>query len=112
MAMIPDYKTPNDMQEKIDEYFDKLEKREKPNISELCYHLGFCSRQSFYDYGKKKIFSYTIKRAKLRIQIHYEKQLNYNGCTGAIFALKNFGWRDELQHTGELGAIIINRSNK
>jgi len=115
MGMIPDYKTPEEMQDKIDKYFNSLGKRDRPTISELCYELGFCSRQSFYDYEEKKEFSYTIKRAKLRIQIHYEKQLNYNGCTGAIFALKNFGWidRQDMNIKGEVsGNIIINRSNK
>jgi hypothetical protein len=63
--------------------------------------LGFESRQSFYDYEKEGEFSYTIKKARLRIEERYEQRLHGNSPAGAIFALKNFGWTDrqEIDHT-------------
>lgn len=98
------YQTPEDMQKAIDVYFDKLGENEKSTISELCYDLGFESRQSFYDYENRyPEFAYTIKRAKLRIQIHYEKSLQGNCPTGSIFALKNFGWQDK--HDVEVNSV-------
>jgi len=105
----PLFTDPKELQEKIDDYFQsgvnekeiitKLGTKERvpvPTISGLCYHLGFESRQSFYDYEKTDGFSYTIKRARLFIENEYESQLQIGNTTGAIFALKNMGWIDKL----------------
>jgi hypothetical protein len=59
--------------------------------------LGFESRQSFYDYEERGEFSYTIKKARLTIESKYEEKLHEPACTGAIFALKNFGWTDKSE---------------
>jgi hypothetical protein len=64
-------------------------------ITGLALYLGFCDRQSMYDYENKSQFSYSIKRARAFIELNYEKMLANSQCTGAIFALKNFGWRDK-----------------
>lgn len=96
--------------DKIDEYFDQGVKQKEvlvgrppnqkkvnlkvPTVTGLAIFLGFESRQSFYDYGKNKKYSYTIKRARLFIENEYEEQLQVGNVTGAIFALKNMGWRD------------------
>ena len=71
-------------------------------ITGLAYELGFESRQSFYKYEDDPKFCYTIKRARLFIENDYEKQLQIGNTTGAIFALKNFGWTDkqEVEHSG------------
>lgn len=88
----PAFKTAQDMQEAIDEFI--LDEDKKVTISGLCYHLGFESRQSFYDYEKKSDFTYTIKRARLFIESYYEGKLTNQSCTGSIFALKSMGWND------------------
>ena len=82
---------------------------EQPNITNLALFLGFDSRQSFYDYGKNEEFSYTIKRARLAIENHYEGHLLTPAAPGAIFALKNFGWTDkqEIEHTDKDGKDLI-----
>jgi hypothetical protein len=59
--------------------------------------LGFESRQSFYDYEEKEEFTYTIKKARMLIENEYEFQLQRGNTTGAIFALKNFGWKDKSE---------------
>lgn len=87
------YESAEELQAKIDEYFTRPDK--KPTISGLAYHLGFESRQSFYDYEQKEGFAYTIKRARLRIENEYEDRLNEGAGAGAIFALKNLGWKDQ-----------------
>jgi hypothetical protein len=66
-------------------------------ITGLCLYLGFDSRQSFYDYEQKVEFSYIIKKARLRIENHYEQCLQYGNVTGAIFPLKNMGWSDKQE---------------
>jgi hypothetical protein len=68
-----------------------------PTITGLCYHIGFESRQSFYDYEKSPEFSYTVKRARLFIEKEYEEQLSVGNTVGAIFALKNMGWKDKQE---------------
>lgn len=119
------YKTPEALEKKIDEYFESIkgsfelvkktdeegnmfEEREWTKLPEpatitgLCLFVGFESRQSFYDYEKKPEFSYTIKRAKLRIENSYEVSgLSTKTPTFHIFALKNLGWSDkqEIDHT-------------
>jgi len=52
-------------------------------------------------------FCDTIKNARLRIEHEYEKQLYMDKCTGAIFALKNFGWRDKVENEITTQAPII-----
>lgn len=92
----PLYKDPKEMQERINEYF--LQEDEEPTITGLCLHLGFESRQSFYDYQEKPEFAYTIKRARLMIENEYEKAgLKAKSPTFHIFALKNLGWSDKME---------------
>ena len=112
MAGAPQYfSTVEDLDAKINEYFNGDGMRKKtitlkdgetvdipvPTISGLAYFLGFESRQSFYDYEKREGFSYTIKRARLFIETEYEMQLSVGNTTGAIFALKNMGWKDKTE---------------
>lgn len=113
----PYYSTPEELQIKIDEYFKKCpdkreivthkgKKKKIPSltITGLVLYLGFCDRQSFYAYEAKEKFSYTIKKARSFIEREYESLLKSGNCTGAIFALKNFGWKDktEVEHSGNM----------
>lgn len=111
------FETADDLQQKIDDYFEYIEgdfnwvddelsgqsrkvyerHPESPAITALALYLGFESRQSLYDYEKDGEFSYTIKRARLKIESFYEQNLLGKGVTGAIFALKNFGWKDKQE---------------
>ena len=94
----PKYSTSEDIQIEIDNYFLFNEEQEEPlTITGLALQLGFESRQSIYDYEKHGEFSYTIKRARLRIENFAEKKLFSTTPTGAIFALKNFGWHDKQE---------------
>lgn len=104
------FDTNKQLQKAIDDYFKTGVKRRKvvigkppsqqlvevevPTITGLCYHIGFESRQSFYDYEERPEFSYTVKRARLFIEKEYEEQLQTGNTVGAIFALKNMGWMD------------------
>jgi hypothetical protein len=97
------YDDPNHLKDCIEFYFhDCKDKQEYPTVSGLALHLGFTSRQSFYDYEKYELFSDIIKKARLRIESVYEQKLHYKNPAGAIFALKNFGWVDkqEIKHEG------------
>lgn len=83
---------PKELEKKIEEYF--VINQVKTTVCGLARFLGFASRQSIYDYSEKDSTSYIIKRALLRIQENYELRLHGNNPTGAIFALKNMGWKD------------------
>lgn len=109
------YNDVDKMQQKIDEYFDigidyvtitafdkqtgefVEYKKTTPTITGLALYLGFVSRQSMFDYEAKPEFSDIIKKARTRIELEYEKMLHLDKCTGAIFALKNFGWKDKQE---------------
>lgn len=101
------FENSDQLQVKIDEYFKWIEGEKKgkkvvrhpepATITGLALYIGFESRQSYYDYEEKEEFSYTIKRARMRIENEYEKRLSGQACTGAIFALKNMGWKDKTE---------------
>lgn len=124
----PKYKNAAQLQRKIRKYFrdeeyykvkrlvktkEGYEEIEVPKITitDLVIYLGFANRQSFYDLENQEEFSDTIKRARSFIEREYEAQLDLNP-TGAIFALKNFGWTDrqEIDQNTNLnvkGSIIL-----
>jgi len=72
-----------------------------PTVTGLALYLGFASRQSFYDYENRDKFSYTIKKARTFIEKHYEEMLQVGNTTGAIFALKNLGWKDKTENVNK-----------
>lgn len=99
----PHYESPQDMLNKAVEYFEIETNSQgicKPTISGLVYHLGFESRQSWYDQiNRSEEFSYTIKRLRVFIESCYEKNLHGFAWAGAAFFLKNFNsvdWKDEV----------------
>ncbi len=123
----PKFKTAAEIQKKIDEYFKNCpdyrtlsffdknsgevieHKIPTPTISGLALYLGFCDRHSFYDYENNPEFSHTIKKARFRIEREYEKQLYNDKCPGAIFALKNLGWKDKVEQevTNKTPQILV-----
>ena len=102
----PMYDTPESLLSKAVEYFD-IETNTggicKPTISGLMFHLGFASRQSFYDYrAKSKEFAYTVNTLEMFIESCYEKNLHGFAWAGSAFALRNIRgeyWKEETtQH--------------
>lgn len=90
----PKFKTKQELINKINEYFND-ENKKPTTITGLAFHLGFESRQSFYDYKRNKKYTHIIKRAALMIENGYEIALTLVGGAGNIFALKNMGWSDK-----------------
>lgn len=109
------FKTPEEMQKVIDEYFEKDAfvqvgdtKMFSPTVSGLSFKLGM-STEAFRNYGEKDDFLVTVKMAKQRIEIALEQRLYGSNVTGTIFNLKNnFGWKDTVQQelSGPDGAPI------
>lgn len=103
----PIFEDAGSLQGAIDAYFEATD-FSKITLTGLAYDLGFESRQSLYDYEKREEFSYIIKRARLFIESAYETKLSGKEVGGAIFALKNMGWKDkqEVEHVNERFMLI------
>lgn len=94
------YKTQEDLQKGIDEYFKMCDEKEKPyTMSGLAYSLGI-DRATLVRYSDRDLFATQIKEAKQRVQA----QLEENALTGkgnavfTIFNLKNnYGWKDNIE---------------
>ena len=102
------YETPEEFDKKVFEYQAHCKETGEPvTWTGLALFLGFSSRQSIDEYLKYEGFSDSVKRAKTFVEWEYEKRLCGDKPTGAIFALKNFGWADkqELSHTSPDGSM-------
>jgi len=104
----PKYKTAAEMEKEINLYFESCKPEyddngnliaaNYPTLTGLALFLGFCDKSSLWQYrDRNKEFVYPIKRALSIIENHYESQLNSKASTGAIFALKNFQWKDKTE---------------
>ena len=94
------YKTADELQQKVDEYFAQCDEKDEPyTIEGLAIHLGM-SRYSIKSYGDREEFFHVIKSAREKCEGNLVKQA-LNGkvnTTMAIFVLKNdYGWRDQSQ---------------
>lgn len=128
------YKTVEDLQKAIDEYFDYCDNRvrqvhskegesyavanpEPYTVSGLAYNLGFVDRHSFLDYGGREQFSSTIKKARFRIENDIERRMQDKETftPGLIFNAKNnFGYSDksETEHSGAIEVVTRKHSAK
>lgn len=89
------FQSVQELQSKIDDYFS-TEEEQLQTITGLAVHLD-TSRETLCNYEEKDDFFDTIKKAKDRIEMAYERDLRRKGRSGDIFALKNFGWRDKTE---------------
>lgn len=129
----PFYDTVEQLQERIDGYWDYIQGEykdieeededgdlitrreftryaEHPTITGLALYLGFTSRQALLNYEAKEEFVDAVKKAKTKIESAYEQALFGRNAAGPIFALKNFGWTDKQeidQKTEHSGGIEI-----
>jgi hypothetical protein len=94
----PHWRTPELLQADVDKYF-AVTPIEEQTITGLCLFIG-CFRETLLDYGEKDEFFLTVKRAKLKIENAWEMRLVRQGRSADIFALKNFGWKDQ-QHVDQ-----------
>jgi hypothetical protein len=96
----PKYTNAEEMQKKIDKYFEDCKLNNKPyTITGLGLALDM-SRQDLINYSKKDKFFDTIKKAKMRVENYLEERLiNDTSATGIIFNLKNnYGWKDKQEN--------------
>ncbi|MBR6907719.1 hypothetical protein IKN40_04435 [bacterium] len=93
------YKTPEEFQKVIDNYFAKCDEEHRPyTMSGLALALGL-DRSTLVRYGEKDLFANLVKKAKLKVETMLEENLYRTGNnSGIIFNLKNnYGWRDQIE---------------
>lgn len=96
------------MQADVDAYFATCSDDNPPLISGLAYALDMTT-ECFRNYGTDDQFSATVKKAKQRVEMSYEKRLSSTAPTGSIFWLKcNSRWQDkqEIELTGKDGGPL------
>lgn len=77
-----------------------IRRPEPPTVTGLTLWLGFADKKSLYDYKERDCFVHSIKKAVTRIEKHHEEKIAWGDkCTGNIFALKNFGWKDKIEQS-------------
>jgi len=92
------YASPEELELKVVEYFEEAsENKWDLTITGLALYLGFCSREMLYEYQNRDEFSFIIKKARLAIENGYESGLHTFKYGGAVFALKNMGWKDKTE---------------
>jgi len=97
-----EYGTAEELAEAVTNYFEYCLEEGKPfQVTGLALFLGFAHRCSLDDQeARGGDFSYIIKRARSFVESSYEGRLmdtEGNSVTGAIFALKNMGWKDKTE---------------
>ena len=122
----PKYDKAEDLQDKIDEYFEYCDNRiqqvysakqdavievikpEPYGIENLAHYLGFSSRQSISDYEEMPKFSYIIKRAKLKIKGQWVVgTMEGKNAVGYMFQLcnnyaKRYTNQQKVEHSGTI----------
>ena len=126
------YKSVEEIQKKIDEYFvdcegeTLLDAEGNPMIDKygnviktgvrpltitgLALALGFTSRQALLNYQEKEEFVDTITRAKAKVEQYAEERLfDRDGANGAKFSLANNfeGWREKQQIEADINSEMI-----
>lgn len=94
--------SPEEFDARVDAYVaDCRSKGEPILLTGMILAIGLNSRASLDEYQNYDGFSNSVKRAKVIVETEYEKRLvnGTNGAAGPIFALKNFGWRDNKDVT-------------
>lgn len=95
------FPTVEDLQKHIDDYFEST-KEDEWTITGLALHLD-TDRITLLKYEDRPEFTNAVKKAKMKVENGYEKDLKKHGRSGTIFALKNFDWSDkqEIDHTSK-----------
>ena len=93
------YKTKEELQKGIDNYFKECDKNKKHyTMSGLALALDI-DRKTLLNYSNREEFSPLIKKAKAKVETMLEENLYRVGNnSGIIFNLKNnYGWRDQIE---------------
>lgn len=103
------FETAEELLNKIEEYFESTPVREQTRAG-LCLFLGI-TKETFYFYkiGERgEDFKEAAEWAVTRLEHKYELDLNLkNNPTGPIFALKQYGWKDNQEVEAKVSGFEI-----
>lgn len=83
-----------------------LRQPEPATITGVALFLGFSNRQSFYDMEARAELREVVQRTRAVIENAYEQKLDREKCPGPIFALKQFGWSDQVNQDIKLSGGV------
>lgn len=90
--------TPEEFNDRVDAYFQRCFEDDEPvMLTGLILALGLCSREALEKYEERAEYTDSVKRAMTMVQSAYERRMHGTTPTGAIFALKNLGWKDSQE---------------
>jgi hypothetical protein len=101
----PIVETPEQFGELADAYFAQCDAdKVRPTVNGLCLAMGFSSRQTLLNYEDREGFLDVVKKARMRLENAWEQALSAPQVAGAIFWLKNQGWKDtqDIHHGGSV----------
>lgn len=107
------YKTAKQIEEIGQKYIDKCKENGEPIlITGLALALD-TDRKTLINYQNNEMFFNTINKLKQQCECYAEEKLFVgNNTTGAIFALKNYGWKDkqdiEITHNVDITVKLEN----
>ena len=103
------YKTAKALGKKADQYIHACLKGNVPiTVTGLVVYLGFATRKSLNDYQTMSPeYAFEVKRALLLVERAYEMRLHGKSPAGAMFALKQMGWKDtsDVNHLSPDGSM-------
>ena len=102
------FKSVEEMQIAIDNYFKDCDANERPyTISGLAYALD-TTRRTLLDYEENDEFTHTIKKAKAKIEQFVEERLfSGSNTAGVIFNLKNnYNWVDKQEIAADVNSDV------
>lgn len=89
-------------------YFEQCNESKEPIlITGLALALGLSGREALSEYGRRPEYSAAVKELKSVCERFAEARLYGNSPTGAIFALKNYGWKDNFQVGGDPDGVPV-----
>lgn len=102
MARPPFYSSPEEMEQKINEYFLDKDEDNPPLIEELALFLGFANYKSLWNYAQKEEFSDIVTNGKNRCGMMLNKLALRNKVNSRIASL-NLSANHNLHERKELG---------
>jgi hypothetical protein len=100
------FTTPEEFQVVLQEYFD-ITPEEEITVTGMILHCGL-SKQLLSNYANMSEYAKIVADARAICENAYERDLRRHGRSGDIFALKNFGWKDQSEIAVSGAAITMN----
>ncbi len=89
------FQSVEELDAQIADYFENIPEKDW-TWTGLALHLD-TDKWTLTTYKERDGYSASVKKALLRVENSYEKDLKHYGRSGTIFALKNFDWKDKTE---------------